>query len=405
MQQGPEVRRPPFDGPASHVREVFSELGRRGHEVVLLARLDGALWLSRDLAEFRPVHVRRMDEGPRRLLERAVRRGQRGLRLPYLNLFESLRFSEACAQELSRCDVLFERFSWVGYGGWIASRRLRKPLVMEYNGDPLHDLEAKGIAPRGVQRRISAGLTRAALLGAAHIVASGDGWKAQAVDRWKLRHDRVSVVENGTTLLRVLGREELQSFRPPNAGRAEVHLVYLGGFLPWHGIPVLLRAMRRAVGAGAAVRLSLIGSGVGMEDARREIGGDGLAGRVELTGALRDRDYAPILAAADIGLSPYCGWKEYAGLKLYDYKAAGLAIIASGEGGQPSSLEHGRTGWIVPPCDEEALADAILRLSSDVELRRRLGQEARIEAERAHGWDETGRRLEEVFVRVSADAN
>jgi glycosyltransferase involved in cell wall biosynthesis len=237
------------------------------------------------------------------------------------------------------------------------------------------------------------------------VVASGEGWKAQAVQRWGLDPERVTVVENGTTLLRLLKREQLRAFRDGEPAAREMRLVYLGGFLPWHGISVLLRAMGRLVRGGANLRLALIGSGEGVEETRREIASGGLADRVELTGSLPPAVYAPILADADIGLSPYCGWKEYAGLKLYDYKAAGLAIVASGEGGQPSSLQHGRTGWIVPPCDEEALASAIIRLASDSDLRRRMGRQARIEAERCHGWNETARRLESIFLRVSAHAD
>jgi len=48
------------------------------------------------------------------------------------------------------------------------------------------------------------------------------------------------------------------------------------------------------------------------------------------TGALSPKQYAPKLAALDIGVAPYCGATEFAGLKSLDYKAAGLAIIASG---------------------------------------------------------------------------
>jgi glycosyltransferase involved in cell wall biosynthesis len=404
MQQAPEIRRPPFDGPASHVREVITELVRRGHEVPVVARMDGAVWGSPDLVRFEPVSAGRMEAGPRRWAERALRRAQRQLRLPYLNWFESARFAEACSQELRGCDVLYERFSWVGFGGRLAARRLGIPHVIEYNGDPLHDLEAKGIAPGGLQRKLSVGLSRAALRGAVHVVASGEGWRRQAIDRWGLDPDRVSVVENGTGLLQVASRNELRAFKPDDGAAREIGLVYLGGFLPWHGISVLLRAFARAREKGARLRLWLIGSGDGMSDARQVLASSGLNGSVVMTGALTLAEYAPLLAGADIGLSPYCGWKEYAGLKLYDYKAAGLAVIASGEAGQPSTLEHGRTGWIVPPCDEGALCDAMVRLASDSALRRRLGREARLEAEASHGWDQTARRLESVFDRVVSHA-
>jgi glycosyltransferase involved in cell wall biosynthesis len=93
---------------------------------------------------------------------------------------------------------------------------------------------------------------------------------------------------------------------------------------------------------------------------------------------------------------------EFSGLKLFDYKAAGLAIIASGRDGQPRTLKHGRTAWIVPPCDEAALGEAIVTLASDAARRRSMGQEARLEAENSHTWRHTAERLQQVFESVLA---
>ena len=87
-------------------------------------------------------------------------------------------------------------------------------------------------------------------------------------------------------------------------------------------------------------------------------------------------------------------------MKLLDYKAAGLATIASGEGGEPAVLRHGETGWIVPPCDVEQLAEAILTLCADAPLRRQIGQAARIEAEAEHTWRHTAVQLQAIFVKV-----
>ena len=156
---------------------------------------------------------------------------------------------------------------------------------------------------------------------------------------------------------------------------------------------------------GIRGRLVLIGSGSGQDEAQRMSQELGLEMHVEFTGSLRALEYGPQLARADIGLSPYCGWKEYSGLKMYDYKAAGLAIIASGEGGHPNSLMHGVTGWIVPPCEESALMEAILHLANNPELRNRMGRAARIEAERCHGWDQTARQLDQVFRKVLVNAS
>ena len=123
-----------------------------------------------------------------------------------------------------------------------------------------------------------------------------------------------------------------------------------------------------------------IGAGANLE-AMKQLAHDlQIAQLVTFTNRLPPERYATYLAEADIGLAPYCNWSEFFGLKLLDYKAAGLATIASGMNGQPAVLAHGHTGWIVPPCDINALCAAIIQLSTDPALRMRMGRAARLEA-------------------------
>ena len=186
LQQGVEIRKPPFDGPAIHVREVARELMCMGHQVRILTQLGRDIWRTDDLERFTLVPVAAMDAGTRRKMESAVRRVQYELRLPYAALFESTRFARACTDELQGFDLLYERMSWVSYGGALASRRLDIPLVLENNGDHLADLEAKGIAPRGAQYRLSATLMGRSVKQAAHVVVTGDGWRDAFIKRWEI---------------------------------------------------------------------------------------------------------------------------------------------------------------------------------------------------------------------------
>jgi len=399
VQQAPELRWPPFDGPAEHIRNVVGSLQQLGHSVRLVVGFNGAAWSSEDLDILQPVTPSSRG-GVGRHLERGARRMQSSLRLPYLNLFDSHHFSLACVRELKDVDLLYERLSWTGYGGHWAAGRLGLPHALEYNGDPLLDLEAKKIAPRGLQRRFACWGMRRILNQADHIVASGHGWRRQLLEAWGVEAGRVTVVENGTALLGLLERSQLSSFGPEIPVDRPIEVVYLGGFLPWHGIDRLLLAAAKIGQEGLRFRLRLIGSGPGLEAAEVLAGELGIRDRVAFLGNRLPAEYGPMLAGSDLAVSPYCGWKEYSGLKLLDYKAAGLAIVASGEGGEPATLSHGFTGLIVPPCDVEALAQAILTLAASPSLRRSMGQAARLEAELHHSWARTAGSLERLFEQL-----
>jgi glycosyltransferase involved in cell wall biosynthesis len=210
----------------------------------------------------------------------------------------------------------------------------------------------------------------------------------------------VTTVENGTALVHLIQREMLGSFQAVDKNNDPMTFVYLGGFYPWHGVDILIRAFTRASSQSKSMRLLLIGAGSGLENARQLVRELGIGDRVIFTGSLLPDEYIPYLMESNIGLSPYCGWMEYSGLKLIDYKAAGLAAIASGVDGKPATLEHGRTGWIVPPCDEDALTRALLYASEHPDMVREMGQAARIDAEGRHSWEHTANELEKVFQQV-----
>ena len=402
MQEGgPDVRQKPLTGPANHVLKVYQELQRLGHDLRFLARYDGRIWKSTDLENFEPVFVKRYDRGWRRQVERSVRGVQARLKLPYFNWFESQRFAEAIRQELGDRELLYERFFWMSYGPGLAARRLNIPLVFEINnGDFITELERLGVAPQGFQRWLALQIMRRAVARGDHIVASGDGHRKRFIEWWGVDSHKVTTVENGSDIANLLPREQLRSFQPEADPGEPITLVFVGAFEPWHGILVLLPAFSRLAQQFPDARLVLIGSGTQQAQIRECIQQLGLQDKVELTGQLTIAQVAQRLAKAEIGVAPYCGWMEYSGLKLFDYKSAGLATVASGEGGQPATLGHGQTGWIVPPCDEAALAEALIMLAGDRALVRRLGRAARLEAEQRHTWQHTAEQLGDIFINV-----
>jgi glycosyltransferase involved in cell wall biosynthesis len=370
-----------------------------GHQVRVAVNIDGRYYCTDDLTTFHPLTVPLLDNGPLRWLEKGVRRVQYELNLPYAAFFESVRFGLACRQAFQNFDLLFERMSWASYGGALAARWLHIPLVLENNGDHLADLVAKGIAPQGMQRQLSLAVTGWGVRQAAHVVVSGDGWRREFGRRWGTVEADMTTVENGTILVEILSREQLRSCGNKTA-RVEPIFIYLGGFYPWQGVPVLLRAFARAQAQGMQATLQLIGSGSGLAEAEQLVSELGLNDCVSFTGRLSPEQYALVLADADVGVAPYCGWPEFSGLKTFDYKAAGLPTISSGQEGMPTTLTHGRTALIIPPCDEDALTQALRQLAAQPELRRQMGQAARVEAENEHAWVHTVQRLVQVFQQV-----
>ncbi|MCB0194330.1 MAG: glycosyltransferase family 4 protein [Anaerolineae bacterium] len=79
-------------------------------------------------------------------------------------------------------------------------------------------------------------------------------------------------------------------------------------------------------------------------------------------------------------------------------------VIATEVGGLPSQVEHGRTGFLVPPCDEKALADSIIQLLQDNDLRRQLGANGKHKLETEWSAEAVAKKTIPVYRKAINDA-
>jgi glycosyltransferase involved in cell wall biosynthesis len=79
-------------------------------------------------------------------------------------------------------------------------------------------------------------------------------------------------------------------------------------------------------------------------------------------------------------------WHETYGFTVLEAMAQGAAVIATDVDGHADLVDHGRTGWLVPPRSPGDLANAIAALLDDPEGARQLGDNAALVARRERAW-------------------
>jgi glycosyltransferase involved in cell wall biosynthesis len=167
--------------------------------------------------------------------------------------------------------------------------------------------------------------------------------------------------------------------------------VFAGAFRSWHGAVHLVRAMRLLRERHLA-SLSAVLVGDGPEKPRAEMEARGLD-TVLFAGAVPHVQMPACLAAADIGVAPFdvsahgplaLGF-YWSPLKIFEYMAAGLPVIAPAGGRLSTLVQHNREGVLYKPATPAALADALARLA-DTTLRQELGRAARQRAVREYSW-------------------
>jgi glycosyltransferase involved in cell wall biosynthesis len=351
-------------GSLAHTHGILAALRRRGHDV--------ELWSTGTIAGIpEGIDQRRLPVVLRPNLPREVAEAATGI----------LQAVSATTAGLHDVAFVYQRYSLNNVLGAILAIRLRVPLVLEANASEV------------TWRREWSRLEHARLAEATELVNLRRASRIAAVSRNAkidlLRSgadpSRVHVIPNGVDVERFADAAPRSLDLPDGA----FVVMFCGLFYPWHGVGHLAAAFPRVLEEVPDARLVLVGDGEEAGLARSLLEQAGIAEHVLMTGLVPREAVPGYLAAADVLVSPHVRNDGFIGspIKLWEYMAAGRAIVATRVAQLAEVLEDGRTALLVGPDDPDQLSAAITRLANDASLRHALGAHAAQEARLLHSWD------------------
>lgn len=270
-------------------------------------------------------------------------------------------------------DFIYERYNLYYLGGALLKVLYNAPFYLEINS-PLAEERASfgGLRLRWLARKLEHLVWRQADRIFVVTNVLGDIVAAAGVPR-----DRITVIPNAVRL----------SEFPPDpytARRGEPIVIGFVGFVrEWHGLSEVINGLAAQV--EPEIRLMIVGPRSPSLEAQAQAQGVGRL--VQFTG-LREREEIPeVLRRFDLALQPRA--VRYASpLKLFEYMAAGRAIIAPDQPNIGEILTNGVNAILFEPNEAGALWRAIRQGAVDAGLRERLGRLARRTLEeRNYTWE------------------
>ncbi|CAG0938719.1 partial N-acetyl-alpha-D-glucosaminyl L-malate synthase, partial [Candidatus Brocadiaceae bacterium] len=150
---------------------------------------------------------------------------------------------------------------------------------------------------------------------------------------------------------------------------------------PYKGQTYLIDACALLRDRGISFRCRIVGGGENRQLLERQIAQFKLEDQVELLGPLPQESVASILPTAHCYVQPSIvtpsGKMEGIPVAIMEAMAVGLPVVATSISGIPEIVRSGETGWLVPPADAKALADALAGMSENLEPSRLLAQAGR----------------------------
>lgn len=368
-------------GASVHVQEVIRAYRDLGHEVsVFCTRTDDNV--PADLAD---LDITRLE------VPRGLDQGQREIALMRLSDMLADMVVDTVAGSGEGFDLIYERYSLFSTAGAQIGHRLGAPLVMEVNAPLL----AEQRKHRGLVHGEHAARTTAQSFAAAQRIVCVSRLVADWVRRDYPGLGDVNVIPNGVNTNRIAPRPDRQADHNHSLGEV-VRIGFVGTLKPWHGTDRLLSACANLRGN---FHLDVLGHGPEAEALAGQAKALGLTEQVTFHGAVPPQEVPLLLQDLDIAVAPYpAGENYFSPLKVYEYLAAGLPVVASAVGSIPEVLEGTGAAILTDPEGTADLTRALQHLIDDPEARRTMGARARSEALAHHSWASRCREILDPFV-------
>lgn len=369
-------------GGSIHIRSFVRALADLGHEVAVVACSSPSCKKSLEADLHAKVCLAGLTAWNRTLAQ-ALRAANRVMgRTPRGNpdavrALHSLTFFKAArhaARQLNP-DFIYERYSLWGAAGLRLAKDRSIPLVLEVNAPLAYEQQRyrAGLTCPPLARWVERRIWRKADLS----LAVSESLRSQ-LQRAGVKPEHIRVLPNAVNPRLFHPGLDGEPVRERFKFDGRFVVGFVGTFKRWHGVDLLFAAFRDLHRADPSTHLLLVGDGPLRPQFEEEVREAGLQDAVTFARGVAHQDVPHYLAAMDVAIAPYPALDDFyfSPLKVFEYMAAGRAVVASRTGQVAEVVVDGVTGLLFEPGDRAGLVNRIQRFQKDAVLRNELGRKA-----------------------------
>jgi teichuronic acid biosynthesis glycosyltransferase TuaC len=309
----------------------------------------------------------------------------------------ALRAALKAAQlhKIEKFDIIHAHFAdHAGLAGAIISRVLRKPFILTVHGyDVNYSKElGYGLGTRWLQRIYLFFILKSAdmVCPVSHVL------ERQCITTWHISPRKLAVTHNGTHIPELPSQDEISRFKARINPDGKKVIMSISSLIELKGQQNIIAALPGVIKELPETVFIIVGEGPYLPSLAGLTSELGLDNQVKVINRSISRGEVTLfLAICDV--FALVSRLESFGIVYLEALALGKPVIASrGQGGE-DFITDGENGFLVNPTDKHDLADKLVRLLKDKNLRESLGQRGKDTVMQGYLWQHSVARLREVY--------
>lgn len=231
------------------------------------------------------------------------------------------------------------------------------------------------------------------LLNNANLVTAVSSFVAREIEiSYGFSTNRIEVIGNAV---------DTEFFIPVESKKKILYILFSGRLTSGKGLTDLLKSAEIVCKKIPSLSFFLAGVGPLEHSIRKIIKRRGLIQKIILLGQIDQKRLLEYYQKATVFVLP--SHFESFPTVILEAMACGIPIVATAVGDVPKVVINGKTGFLVPPRDPEALAQAIIKIFEDKSLRKKMGENCRKLVESRYSWNALSDKIIDYYAQITGD--